>query len=97
MSTRGRDKDGEEEGALVIGHSKNASLHTFEVHLASFKTLPAFNKERSERSLGTSTCIVFSYIITSSSVLSYGTYVHTNTHTHPHSPFLRTLRNESIL
>ena len=83
MSTRGRDKDEEEEeGALVIGHSKNASLHTFEVHLASFKTLPAFNKERSERSLGTSTCIVFSYIITSSYVLSYGTYVHTNTHTH---------------
>ena len=31
-----------DEGALVIGHSKDASLHTFEIHLSKFNTLKKF-------------------------------------------------------
>ena len=36
------DSSASDEGALVIGHSKDASLHTFEIHLSKFNTLKKF-------------------------------------------------------
>ena len=37
-----------DEGALVIGHSKDASLHTFEVHLSKFKPLRNRNVSKND-------------------------------------------------
>ena len=38
-----------DEGALVIGHSKDASLHTFEIHLSKFNTLKQQDNDDNDR------------------------------------------------
>ena len=38
----------DDDGALLIGHSKDASLHTFEVHLSKFNVMKTSSKENDE-------------------------------------------------
>ena len=38
----------DDDGALLIGHSKDASLHTFEVHLSKFNVMKTSSSKENE-------------------------------------------------